>query len=64
MGLRPADQLDFDGRDRPAGPRPTDDPTFAVNFGDLSIHEVEVARGDPDEGEPNIDDDKLAYFSW
>jgi hypothetical protein len=42
----------------------TDDPTFAVNFGDLSIHEVEVARGDPDEGEPNIDDDKLAYFSW
>ena len=42
----------------------TDDPAFAVGFGDLSIHEVEVARRDPDEGGPNVDDDKLAYFSW
>jgi hypothetical protein len=42
----------------------TGDPAFAVGFGDLSIHEVEVARGDPDEGGANVDDDKLAYFSW
>jgi hypothetical protein len=42
----------------------TGDPNFAVGFGDLSIHEVEVPRGDPDEGGPNVDDDKLAYFSW
>src|SRR5688572_31574024 len=30
----------------------------------LSVHEVEVPRGDPDEGGTNVDDDKLAYFSW
>jgi hypothetical protein len=42
----------------------TDDPSVAVGFGDLSIHEVEVARRDPDEGGTNVDDDKLAYFSW
>jgi len=42
----------------------TDDPAFGVGFGDLMVHEVEVARGDPDEGGANVDDDKLAYFSW
>jgi hypothetical protein len=42
----------------------TDDPAFAVGFGDLTVHEVEVPRGDPNEGGPNVDDDKLAYFSW
>jgi hypothetical protein len=42
----------------------TGDPNFAIGFGDLSVHEVEVPRGDPDEGGPNVDDDKLAYFSW
>lgn len=30
----------------------------------LTVHEVEVPRGDPNEGGPNVDDDKLAYFSW
>jgi hypothetical protein len=42
----------------------TDDPAFAAGFGDLTVHEVEVPRGDPNEGGPNVDDDKLAYFSW
>lgn len=28
------------------------------------MHGVEVPRGDPDEGGANVDDDKLAYFSW
>jgi hypothetical protein len=42
----------------------TSDPGVAVGFGDLSVHEVEVPRGDPDEGGANVDDDKLAYFSW
>jgi hypothetical protein len=42
----------------------TSDPAFAQGFGDLTVHEVEVARGDPNEGGPNVDDDLLAYFSW
>jgi hypothetical protein len=42
----------------------TSDPAFAVGFGDLSVHEVEVPRNDPDEGGTNVDTDKLAYFSW
>jgi hypothetical protein len=42
----------------------TADPAFAAGFGDLTVHEVEVPRGDPDEGGPNSDDDALAYFSW
>ncbi|HWO69297.1 MAG TPA: hypothetical protein VNP94_00865 [Actinomycetota bacterium] len=42
----------------------TTDPAFSVGFGDLTVHEVEVARGDPNEGGSNLDDDKLAYFSW
>jgi hypothetical protein len=42
----------------------TADPDFAAGFGDLTVHEVEVPRGDPDEGGPNVDDDSLAYFSW
>jgi hypothetical protein len=42
----------------------TDDPDFAVGFGDVDVHEVEVPRGDPNEGGPNVDDDKLAYFAW
>src|SRR5918996_1501398 len=42
----------------------TADEDFAVGFGDLSVHEVEVPRGDPNEGGPNVDDDALAYFSW
>jgi hypothetical protein len=42
----------------------TDDPAFGLGFGDLMVHEVEVPRGDPDEGGPNVDDDNLAYFSW
>ena len=42
----------------------TGDPNFAVGFGDMSVHEVEVPRGDPDEGGPNADDDRVAYFSW
>jgi hypothetical protein len=40
------------------------DPDFASGFGDLSVHEVEVPRGDPNEGGPNVDDDNLAYYSW
>ena len=42
----------------------TGDPAFAVGFGDMSVHEVEVPRNDPDEGGTNVDTDKLAYFSW
>jgi hypothetical protein len=42
----------------------TADPDFAAGFGDLTVHEVEVPRGDPNEGGPNADDDSLAYFSW
>jgi hypothetical protein len=42
----------------------TADPDFAAGFGDLTVHEVEVPRGDPNEGGPNADDDALAYFSW
>lgn len=37
---------------------------FTSGFGDLTVHEVEVPRGDPNEGGPSPDDDKLAYFSW
>src|SRR5919106_1215471 len=36
----------------------------ATGFGDITVHEVEVPRGDPNEGGPAPDDDKLAYFSW
>jgi hypothetical protein len=42
----------------------TADEDFAVGYGDLSVHEVEVPRNDPDEGGANVDTDKLAYFSW
>lgn len=42
----------------------TADPDFAFGFGDLTVHEVEVPRGDPNEGGPNVDDDLVAYFSW
>jgi hypothetical protein len=42
----------------------TADPDFAAGFGDLTVHEVEVPRGDPNEGGSNPDTDKLAYFSW
>jgi hypothetical protein len=42
----------------------TADPRFASGFGDVDVHEVEVARGDPDEGGSNVDTDKLAYFAW
>jgi hypothetical protein len=42
----------------------TDDPAFATGFGDLTVHEVEVPRGDANEGGPNSDDGVLAYFSW
>ena len=38
---------------------------FVSGFGDLTVHEVEVPRGDPNEGAPTADDDSgLAYFSW
>jgi len=40
------------------------DPAFAQGFGDLTVHEVEVPRGDPNEGGSNPDDGVLAYFSW
>jgi len=40
------------------------DPAFATGFGDLTVHEVEVPRGDPNEGGTNTDDGELAYFSW
>jgi hypothetical protein len=42
----------------------TADPAFGVGFGDLTVHEVEVPRGDPNEGGPAPDDDEVAYFSW
>jgi hypothetical protein len=42
----------------------TGDEDFATGFGDLTVHEVEVPRNDPDEGGANTDTDKLAYFSW
>ncbi len=42
----------------------TADEDFATGFGDLTIHEVEVPRGDPNEGGSNADDGELAYFSW
>jgi hypothetical protein len=42
----------------------TADENFGVGFGDLSVHEVEIPRNDPDEGGANVDTDKLAYFSW
>jgi hypothetical protein len=42
----------------------TADEDFGIGFGDLTVHEVEVPRGDPDEGGPAPDDDRLAYFSW
>ena len=42
----------------------TADEDFATGFGDLTVHEVEVPRSDPNEGGPNDDDDLVAYFSW
>ncbi len=42
----------------------TADEDFAVGSGDLTVHEVEVPRGDANEGGSNVDTDKLAYFSW
>ncbi|WP_129664607.1 LVIVD repeat-containing protein [Phytoactinopolyspora endophytica] len=42
----------------------TMDQDVAIGFGDLTVHEVEVPRGDPNEGGANVDDDLLAYFSW
>jgi hypothetical protein len=36
----------------------------ATGFGDITVHEVEVPRGDPNEGGPAVDDDQLAYYSW
>src|ERR687892_1419891 len=42
----------------------TADEDFAAGFGDLTVHEVEVPRGDPNEGGPAPDDDLVAYFSW
>jgi hypothetical protein len=42
----------------------TADENFATGFGDLTVHEVEVPRGDPNEGGPGPDDDLVAYFSW
>ena len=42
----------------------TSDEDFAIGFGDLTVHEVEVPRGDPNEGGANVDDDLVAYFSW
>ena len=42
----------------------TADEDFATGFGDLTVHEVEVPRGDPNEGGPGLDDDLVAYFSW
>jgi len=40
------------------------DQDFTSGFGDLTVHEVEVPRGDPNEGGPAADDGQLAYFSW
>jgi hypothetical protein len=42
----------------------TIDPAFNQGFGDLTVHEVEVPRGDPNEGGPAPDDGVLAYFAW
>jgi hypothetical protein len=42
----------------------TIDPATAFGSGDLTVHEVEVPRGDPNEGGPAPDDGVLAYFSW
>jgi hypothetical protein len=42
----------------------TADPAFALGFGDITVHEVEVPRGDPNEGGSHPDDGRLAYFSW
>jgi len=42
----------------------TTDENFGTGFGDLTVHEVEVPRGDPNEGGPGPDDDLVAYFSW
>ena len=42
----------------------TMDEDFATGFGDLTVHEVEVPRGDPNEGGTAPDDDLVAYFSW
>lgn len=40
------------------------DQDFTSGFGDLTVHEVEAPRGDPNEGGPAADDGQLAYFSW
>ena len=40
----------------------TADEDFATGFGDLTVHEVEVLRGNPNEGGPGPDDDLVAYF--
>ncbi|WP_162605967.1 hypothetical protein [Jiangella aurantiaca] len=80
LGPRVSAQAEFDGwgyarvvdTSNPAAPTEiaqitipeTDDPAFATGFGDLAVHEVEVPRGDPNEGGPNVDDDLLAYFAW
>ena len=41
------------------------DQAFTSGFGDLTVHEVDVPRGDPNEGAPTADEDSgLAYFSW
>jgi hypothetical protein len=40
------------------------DPAFSSGFGDITVHEVEVPRNDPNEGGRNADTDKVAYFSW
>ena len=41
------------------------DESFASGFGDLTVHEVEVPRGDPDEGGSSSDDGRgLSYYSW
>ena len=38
---------------------------FAIRIGgEIAIHEVEVPRGDPNEGGSHPDDGVLAYFSW
>lgn len=42
----------------------TADPAFASGFGDLTVHEVEIPRGNANEGGPAPDDGVLAYFSW
>ena len=41
----------------------TSDEYFATGFGDLTVHELEVPRNDPNEGGTNADTDLLAYFS-